>query len=453
MSYINKLTDYWNSNPTISRIIANTGWLTFARFIQMGLALFTSALVARHLGKESFGNLNYAISFVLLLGAFAPMGLNGILVRELTEKPASRGSLMGTATLIKIVGAFVSIATVFLVSFFTNTAETSSLVTVLTFILLFQFVGDLVDSSFQSLVKSKYFVYATLTSLFIVSFLQILFVLQAREIIWFAYARLAQTVLIAVFSLCVYFWYFGKEIQFKLDLHLLTSLLSKCWPLILSSVGAVVYMRLDQVMLREMINAEEVGIYAASVRLSEVWYFIPKYIMLSAFPALIKLREKGEEVFNSRVQQILNYISILSISLSIFVTLMSRWIVLVVYSEEFIESAVILAVHIWATLFIFMGELFSKWIIIENKYYLSPLRHLMGAIVNVLLNLILIPYLGGVGAAVATLISYAVATYLICFLVPSSRNLAKMMTKSLYNYPINVYRLIQSGLKALSQNM
>jgi O-antigen/teichoic acid export membrane protein len=183
-------------------------------------------------------------------------------------------------------------------------------------------------------------------------------------------------------------------------------------------------------MIRWLVGPEEVGVYAVAARLSEGWYFLPVAIVSSFFPRLIELRA-DERKYHHRLQQLLDGLFSIALAVALGVTLFAVPLARVIFGPEYAGAGPILAVHIWTAVFIFMRAVISKWILIENLLVLSVVTQGCGAVLNVLLNLILIPSLGGVGAAVATLVSYAAASYFSLLFNSRSRVMFLMMSKAM----------------------
>jgi len=165
-------------------------------------------------------------------------------------------------------------------------------------------------------------------------------------------------------------------------------------------------------MIKEMLDSESVGQYAAAVRLSEAWYFIPMVISASLFPAIINAKKQSEELYYARLQKLYDLMVWMAIAIAIPMTFMSDWIVELLYGSKYSESGSVLMIHIWTSLFVFLGVASSKWFITENLQRYSFYRTLAGLVVNISLNFILIPEFGIYGAAYATLISQIIASYL-----------------------------------------
>jgi O-antigen/teichoic acid export membrane protein len=207
-------------------------------------------------------------------------------------------------------------------------------------------------------------------------------------------------------------------------------LLSDSWPLILSSVGIVTYMKIDQVLLGGMIDSATVGIYAAAVRMVEVWYFIPSAITISVFPTIVRARTNDPALYERRLQQLYDLIALVSLGLAFVVTILSRIIMLWMYGPEYIPGASVLTIYVWSGVATFLGVASSQYLMAENLAQLSMYRTLLGMIANIALNLILIPAYGMIGSAIATLFSYFLATFgLVLF--PQTRAHTVMLLRSL----------------------
>jgi PST family polysaccharide transporter len=209
------------------------------------------------------------------------------------------------------------------------------------------------------------------------------------------------------------------------------TLLKESWPLILSGVTIMIYMRIDQIMLGQMIGDKAVGLYSAATRISEVWYFIPMAMASSVSPAIYAAKEVSESLYYRRIEQFLRLLSCLSIVVAVPMSFLSGTIITVLFGKSYEASASILAIHIWASLFVFMGVGTSSWFIAEGLTQFALRRTIIGAITNVFLNIFLIPAYGGVGAAIATVISQAFASFLSNATHPKTRKIFNLQVKSL----------------------
>jgi len=420
------------------RYFANTSWLMGHRVLSTVVALFVGVYVARYLGPERFGLLSYAASLVGLFTALATLGLDGIMVRELVKAPKRRDELLGTAFWLKAGGAilmWVGIAAV--IPFTHNDTQTNILIIIIAVAVIFQ-AFNVIDFNYQAEVISKYVVYAQFVQLAISSVTKLVFIAIQAPLVWFACVFLLDAIVSAVGLTAVYLQTTGKMWYWKWKWQTAKELLRDSWPLILSGMVISIYMKIDQVMIKEMLGAEEVGIYAAAVRLSEAWYFIPMAITSSVFPAIINAKKQSEELYYQRLQKLYDLMVWLAVAIALPTTFLAPWVIRVLYGDAFSPAAEVLSIHIWAGVFVFLGVASSQYLIAENYTRISFYRTFIGAIINVILNIILIPKYGVNGAASATLISYFAATFSMGFIAKTKRQVVLMLKSFLF--PIKIFR-------------
>ena len=409
---ISKLKELKN-HQGFMKYFKNTSWLFAEKVLRMVVGLFVGIWVARYLEPEQFGLFSYAQSFVGLFSAIAALGLNGIVVRELVKFPEKEKELLGTAFILKVFGAFITLCLLAVaINFTSNDNNTNILIFIIASAVIFQSF-NIIDFYFQAKVMSKYVVFTNSFSLLVSSVVKIVLILNHASVMAFAWVVVFDSIILSFGYL---YWYFRVKKEFLLfqiifDFKLAKSLLKDSWPLIFSSIVIAIYMKIDQVMIKEMLNNEAVGQYAAAVRLSEAWYFIPMVISSSLFPAIINAKKISEKLYYERLQKLYDLMVIVAVSIAIPITFLSDFIVDFLYGNKYNEAGSILMIHIWAGVFVFLGVVSSKWFIAENLQKYSFYRTLSGAVINILLNFILIPKFGVKGAAVATLISQVVASY------------------------------------------
>lgn len=420
------------SRSGLRAIITNTAWLFADRILRMGVGLIVGVWVARYLGVQQYGLFNYATAFVALFSPFANLGLDNVVIRDIVRNTSNKEQILATAFWLKLIGGVTSLllAVVFISVFRQNEKLAIWLVAILATAGIFQTL-DIIDFWFQSQVQSKYTVVAKNTAFFIVTFIKVVLIKTQAPLIAFAWATLAEIVLGAIGLVIVYK---AKGYSLKLwywSLSVAKSLLKDSWPLILSGVTIMIYMKIDQIMLGEMIGDSAVGIYSAASRISEVWYFIPTAIVSSVSPTIFAAKQTDEALYYQRIQQLLRLMVLISILIALPMSFLSKTIITILFSNSYTIAGQILAIHIWASLFVFMGVATSPWFIAEGLTHFSLSRTFIGAIMNVLLNLLLIPSFAGVGAAIATVISQAFASFVSHAFHPKTRKIFQLQLKSI----------------------
>ena len=413
------------------RYLKNTSWLFAEKIFRLLLVLSVGIWLARYLEPEQFGILSYAISFVGLFTTLSTLGLDNIIIRELVKDEKKRDLLLGTAFWLKLAGAFLALfILVITVQLTSNNEFENALIFIIASSMIFQSI-NVIDFYFQSKVLSKYIVYANFITLSISSIIKVALILNQAPLISFAVIVVLDSFILA----CGYiYFYYHKQLTFrtwKFTKSIAKSLLKDSWPLILSGIAIAVYMKIDQVMIKVMLDSEAVGQYAAAVKLSEAWYFIPMVIASSLFPAIINSKKQSEVLYYARLQKLYDLMIWMAIAIAVPMTFISGWVVDLLYGAQYNEAASVLMIHIWASIFVFLGVASSKWLIIENLQGYAMINTIIGAITNILLNLLLINYFGIEGAAWATLISYFIAAYLCLSFFKSTRINFYKLSKSL----------------------
>jgi PST family polysaccharide transporter len=252
----------------------------------------------------------------------------------------------------------------------------------------------------------------------------------------FVWVMFFEALTTAIGMFAVYRWKVGKLSAWRPRITRAKSLLRDSWPLILAAIAVTIYMRIDQIMLGHMVGNEAVGIYTAAVRISEVWYVIPLAIAASVFPSILEARKKNGDLYKQRLQKLYDLMVLLTLAVALPMTFLSDWIVVLLFGQAYSAAGTVLSIHIWATLFVFLGVASEKWFLAENRQILSFQRTLLGALVNIGLNIILIPKFGIIGAALTTVFSYAIAAMLADVIQKETRPMFAMKVRSL-----NILRL------------
>lgn len=391
----------------------NTSWLFAEQFLRILSALFISVWVARYLGPNQYGIISYALAFTAIFAGIAKLGLDGIIVRELINYPEKHSAYLGTAFWLKILGAFLVIGIIAAILPFTgNDATTNLFILIVAIGLVFQSF-EVIQFYFQSQVLNKLVSLCKVIQLALSSIIKIFLVLNENELIFFMLVTVFDA-----FSLAVsYFFAFklrnAPPFYKHFELSIAKQLLKESWPLIFSAIVVMIYMRIDQIMIKELLSEYEVGIYTAAVKLSESYYFIPTLVVASLFPAILNAKKQSEELYKQRLQHLYTFMVWIAIAIAIPMTFLSDWLIILLYGEAYRESGQILIIHIWSSIFVFLGVASGNWFITEKLQRYSLINTSVGAILNVVLNFILIPKFGAVIAAYTTVICYGIAAYLM----------------------------------------
>lgn len=416
---------------SLQKVIDNLAWLFVDSLLRMGVSLFVGVWIARYLGPVQFGQYSFALAFVTIFSVVGALAVDANVVRDIVKKPLAKNEILGTATFLKFLGGLLAAALcmVAIIVLRPEDAVMKWLVIILAAGIMFQAM-ETIALWFQAQVQSKYTVWAKNIAVLIMASVKVTLVLLNAPIVAFAWAGLAEAFLSTLALIIVYHMSGQRISTWMLDLHRAKVLLRESWPLLISALTAVLYLRMDVVMLGEMHSEAAVGIYGAATRISEAWYFIPMALVASLQPSIMQAKEHSEELFQARLRNIYNLMSALSISVATVVTLFADKLVRLLFGQSYEAAGPVLVVHVWAAVAVSLGVASSQYLIVENLQKISMYRTTIGLLCNLGLNLLLIPKHGALGAAFATLISYSFATISMGIFV-QGRQQTVMMLRSL----------------------
>jgi polysaccharide transporter, PST family len=427
LSWLKEITGSFS--PVYKKMAKNTGWLLADKILRVAVGIFVIVWVARYLGPQQYGLLNYAIAMVSLLYPLATLGLDNIVIRDLVNLRDQRNVTLGSAFILRLAGSLMIIVTSFVVISIIRPGEdlTKTLVLIIAAASLFQSL-DVIDFYYQSEVQSRFTVIARNSSFLISSLVKILLIISEAPLEAFAWIFLFEIAASSVGLVMTYSFNGFTPFQWKFHIIRVKELLKDSLPLALAGAAVLVYMKIDILLLGDMVGESEAGIYSAAVRISESFYFLSMIISSSTFPILMENRE----LFYERFRKITGTMVILSYAISIPVFLFSS-LIISIFGKDYTASGPVLAVHIWSTLFIFLAIIQGAWYIQKGTpgIYMQLRRTIVGAVLNVLLNLILIPMYGSIGAAVATLISYSYVGFFSNLFSSGTRDIFRLQLRAI----------------------
>ena len=421
---------------SFEKYLKNTGWLMLARVGSLIIKMFTTIAVANYLGSEGNGMLNFPMALVTFFMAASALGLDAFITRELLQRPADKNRLLGTALGMRLIAGLTALPLIYITYYvLANTAGSSvavpfNFVAIVSLVCLVQAI-HITDSYFQSQVQGKKIMIVQVVANIGSALIKVSLILASAPLIYFVWSLLADALLLAGGYWLMYQKNAGTVLHWRFDKSLAKSLLMKAWPLAFSAVLVSLYMKIDQLMISSFLGNSALGVYSTVVNLSESWYFIPVATVSALFPAIMNARNNDPERYQKRLQNLYELMSFISLGIALVMTFASPFIYRVLYTnDDFAGGAEVLAIHVWAGIFVFLGSASGQYLIAEGYTRLSLVRTGMGAAVNILLNIWWIPLFGIKGAAWATLVGYGVATFYI-LLIPKTRAQGILMLQSI----------------------
>tara|TARA_R110001583_G_scaffold131478_1_gene283241 strand:- start:12945 stop:14201 length:1257 start_codon:yes stop_codon:yes gene_type:complete len=413
------------------KISKDTFFLILDKLFQLTSSLILGVVLARYLSVDSFGSLSYVIGIASIFIAFSKFGLDNIVIHELV-KGKNINLILSSAFLIKLVLSFlITITSYLLLALFLPEKSQVFFIVLITASSIFQSF-EIVDFANQSVNKNIYSVYARLLTLIVIVSVRLLGVFYGFDLSFFIYTYFFEKFLLAMFYLSIKSYLHNRKDKFELifDIETIKYLIKRSWPLSLSTLMVLLYMKVDMIMLNYYFDLKVVGLYSIATRLIDMLYILPTLIMTSIMPKLVMYYSQSNKDFDdiySKLFKTMYAVSLASITLTFY---FGADAISFIFGSEYKDSASILLLLVMSSVFAMSGIVSSRWFVIKNLQKFTLSRTFLGLIVNVVLNFILIPKYGAIGAAFATLISQFVASYLVNFFSRQCRPLFYLQTKS-----------------------
>jgi len=424
------------------KIFTNFSWLFFDKVLRIFLGLFISAWVARYLGPENFGLLNYAVAIVSLASPFADMGLQSIVVRDLSQKKLNSGSILGSALVIMSFGTLLSLISIGMYLIY-GTVEDSllrNLILIFGSAVLFR-LSEIFKYWFESQIESKYVIWIQSTVFLCISLIKVYLILNAYPIEAFAMMFLLDSFFCFLGLIFIYQKREMALLSWSVNWRYARELILESWPLVLSGMVLMVQARIDQIMLGEMISKSEVGYYSVSLAIIEGLSFVPMILMSSLAPSIAKVKKISEEIYQTRLRQYYSMNFLLFLCIAIPLALLSEFIVKVLFGNSFIPAGSILTLMTLRLFFANMGVARHLFIVNNKLIKYSFFTMLAGVFVNILMNYLLIPSLKSHGALIASYLSFFTTIFLIDFFYKETSMNCRLMLSSMNLFKINFREL------------
>lgn len=415
-----------------SPIFTNIFWLFLDKGYGAVLTLYIYSKIATYFGADLFGVWNYIISFGAFIPAVASLGLNYIIVKKIKQHPMLQSNIITVSFYLRLLfGMLFSLAVLgiyALVGF--NFEADLKVIVVLIFISQIVLNTNIYIQKNEANLENRKTVIARNISLTLFFILRLLAIDYGLGILYFALFMLLENLM---FLLLNKLFDQSKVImpRVKRERRIAFSLVKEGLPLMLAAITTTLYLKIDQIFIAFYYNNSQVGIYAASTRISEFLYAIPVIISAVYFP---KLMESNKEKTDTLMNEMFTGVAVLAIICVGGVTIFSENIINLLYDFEYIEAAKILKIHVWTLLLMGFLVSSSKFLLKTNRQDIIFKRELLGLTANILLNILFIPKYGIYGAAWATLISYSISSLFANLLFKHTRFLFKQQLLSVFYY-------------------
>ena len=409
-----------------NRVAKNASWIIGGKIIQMGMNLIVNVLVARYLGPTEFGFISYAGAYTAFFSSICTLGIDSVIVKELIDNSKKEGEVLGTSLFLRLLSSTFSTLTIMGIAMVVDAGQpVTQLVVILSSLSCIFQVFDTFTYWFQARLQSKVTTIATILAVIITSGYKVILLIAGMPVTYFAVALSIDYICLAIFFYISYKKYGGGKLSISLGYA--KSILKKSYHFILPGLMVSVYAQTDKLMLKHMISDAEIGYYSTAVSLCSAWTFVLSAIIVSLTPSIMESFDRDRLEFDRKNKFLYSIVFYVSIVVAIGFTIFADLIIYLMYGVAYAPAAAPLRIITWYTAFSYLGVARNPWIVCMNRQKYLKYIYVSAAVLNVILNLIFIPWLGAVGAAIASLAAQILTSMVIpCFIKEMRENVVLM---------------------------
>jgi len=423
-------------------------WLVAGRSFSLLATFISIVAISRTLGPAEFGQLSYVLAVVAIIAPLGQFGLNAIVVKDLVKAPDDTGGILGSTLAIRVGATAFSLVVAVLAVAYLRPDDVCFRWLVL-FLMLAEIVRAWAVCSFPFEARGEFGLIALVNTAIAIGFacLKIFFAVHGAGLDTFVALFAGE----AALSGPLYYILYRRRLRrhhFSASFKQIRDLTRRSGYLAISGMLAIANLKVDQIMLGNIAGDSAAGIYAVAARLSEFWFFIPGLLTTALFPMLVDLYDRNQHKFQIVLQRSFDALALVAFAFIAMMSLLALPIVTQIFGQNYEAAALIVIVHMWSGLFFAIRAMASKWLVLKDLYFMSLVSHGLGAGGNIIMNYVLIPEHGPLGAAVATVISYAISGYIVFFFHSATRPIAYRATFAIlvvFRLPVLLWRAFSSG--------
>lgn len=431
MKLFGNITAYLQGNSNSAKVAKNIYWALLGKIVSILNSLLVGVMVARYLGAEQYGLMNYVVSFVTLFQVLASFGLDNIEIREEARNTESANAIIGTSFTLRLIFA-VFVMVLIVVAAYINKNDTNSLILIFLYsftVLLSSF--DVIRNYFTSIIVNEYVVKVGIVSTILACVIKVILILLHASLIWFIFTLVIDALFYAIGYCVSYHHKVGSIKEWSFDIGMSYFLLKQSFPLLLSGAAATVFLRIDQVMLGDMLNKSAVGYFSVASKFVELLIFIPTILIQTVSPLLIRVKKNSVEEYYKKAQQFLNLTVWSCLIASVIFSLSSYYLVVGLFGDDYLNSVPVLKVLSFKIIAVALNVISGQIMIIDNNQKWFVVRSLSGCILCIILNYFVIPVYGTMGVAWVAILTQLVAGFFIHLFIPQYQYVFKMQVKCL----------------------
>lgn len=388
-----------------ARIAKNTLFLVVARIVSPLFSLYLIVSIARHMGAEGLGAYSFVYNLLLVFQIISAFGLENFIAREVARAPLEASKYFSNVVLVGILlGLGLQMAMLATGRLMGQGGEVWQAITIVSFSLYASSMIGCFEGILTGLERIHMIAVSQMIETFTRVSVSLILVYQGYglvELMWVVlFSRLLALGLMSLFTFRQL-----HVLKFSLDPGFIKELLMEGRTFALIMIAVTLYWKLDIIMLQKLRGEADVGIYSAAYRIFLLLKILPQSFVTSLFPMISNFFQNSTASFEETCRRGIRYIALFSLPIAVGVSLSSPWIIRLLYTESFSDSVTVLRILAWTIVPYGVSVVFAYSLVASNHQQVDLRVNLFSLLSNAALNLILIPKLAYVGAAIATFTS------------------------------------------------
>lgn len=406
----------------MKKYLVNLVWMLSDRVLLLVFQLYIFSSIKRLYDVNILGGWATINNLSQILMSFFMLGIDVVVIKRIIENKDKAGEEIGTAITIQLIGALIySIFFYLIIHFFYQDIPNYNLYYFVFVVAnFFSIFAKTVFWHYSALLEARLratTIIASVSISFIVTYVAVQhdsrFIFYAFAIFYFIQFMLSMAIYLSCY-MDKKKWVFSRE---KLGLYIKAGL-----KLIISTLSVAIFVQADTLMLEKMTNLYEVGVFNAALKISSIWFFVAGIIASAFFPKIVSIKSNSQQAL-FLMRWMTGTVSIITIAVSIFIVINGHYIISFMYDESMDKAAEVLSIHIWSSIFVFMGAFSSKWLFANDEINIEVIKTVIAAIFNVLMNYFIIPLYGAIGASLVSFFAYFIANVLVLLYIKRTRSL------------------------------
>ncbi len=403
----------WDDRILLDRLVLrNAAWASGERVIRGLVSAIVGAWVARYLGPTSYAAIAYALAITTLLGPLSQLGLNSIVVHRLAERPDKSAQIIGTVLALRFLFGCLTLFLCIMVAALTGVRGIDLVIVGIVSLQLVFSLGDVFDYFYQARMMNKVGAQSRVAASLICSVIKVLLIVFSMPV-WAFAVVFAFEFLVILLILARQYRRDAQSQGLAFCPALARELLRAGLPFLLSAFAIAFYGRFDQFLIKNLLGAHELGIYAVAAPFFQAFTIVPLALTNSFMPVISRASGVDLTEYHANLSTMFRVVLAVSVIVAVVAAAASPLIVQILLGPAYARSGTVLAIYALAVIPVALGHSWNVWVTISNRGRLLMLNTACGALTSLVANLLLVPRLGIEGAAIAAVLSLLVAGFVV----------------------------------------